>query len=1676
MNSKLCLSLISVCTRGTYAYSLNLTLLCTLVLSVFFITPSFADNDLKNNAPVANTPFSTSANTSLFAQTFLIPTDGKAITETITDCAADNEFTDDGGFSIYQDNLGEPRADTIAICPSNQWQRVKMTFTLFDLEEGDTLIAYDGNLEALKNNTAPLIEKASGVGTSNAFGSWIAGACSPATNPSGCLTFVFNTDGDYRKGAGWEAWGTCSDRDVVITPPSIANPLLKCGETSHIQTIGAATVTASCGTITNDSTIVTIANATGTVCIDTVLSKNENMFISEEFALGTYIVTYKLKGDESKSAITYFSINEPNLVCNDELIIPLGSACGVRITPDLILEGPCDPITDTMHYQIKIFGADGKVLVEGTGIAGDYPILTKDKIGQCGEKYRVEVTRVYYDGLTLDICNNGRQVSTCTAEVQFIDNSAPIFIQSNSVDTVFACEPNLSAEGLMLAEPTAFDNCTQAKVVFQGAQKVSTGNSCEETTYTVTWTATDDCGNVATLNNTVRVMRPAGDKIIKAPDAILSCGEDAQSAVTDVNRTGAPSLVLGLQRNGVFTPTDTVPLNTETYVCNYILTKKEIQLPSSCGQKYIRYWTLLDWCGNNPPMPIDTQLIAFKDTIAPTLQCTDFTTLATAETIALSHFECSKRVAFPEPKATDNCDLLPEVAEYTVEQYENEGWWKVANNLSQAGDLTIGTYRVGYRAYDQCHDQIKEDSCFRYFVLEDQTKPSAVCTDDLNVSISNDYARIAATDIDAGSWDACGIEKILVRRASCTDQNTWLGPVNNYVKNRLNNKLDPTGWSDYLDVECCDIHQKLSVELLVIDRNGNFNFCWMEVTPEDKIDPICTNLPNQWDYCDNFHNGDLGAITDTDNDKQFDNREWQPLEGDLADVYNEKYGIPFSACVDNLTCQDLTLEQQYQLIDEECGVFRIKRRYRVRDWTGNVSNWAEQFISIEYRPDWQITLPVDWIGTCGDDVPAADILIENGFCDAMAYESYDQKFEIVNDACFKVIRTYHIINWCKYKAGDQPVSINRLANASGDVMNNQTISSAQYGTTPYFTYTQILKVSDNDAPVMTVASVEECIDEQNQCYATKTFSATATDCNEASSNNLDFSWEIYEDNTRKGSGFNASFNWVVLPNVSYRVKWSVADKCGNNTWTENVYTFKDCYKPTAYCLEGLALELGTSKEVEIWATDFDVNSTDNCTLKDNLRFRIWHNSLSNAAPTTTEGVLALPTVLALNCDYVGIQYVNVYIIDEAGNYDFCVTTMNVQDNMKVCPVSGGSITGKIYTEYGAAVQNTEVRIENAGNTMMMTEANGNYAFDLAGSPNYTVVPTKNTGVLNGVSTFDMVKITKHILRKEVFTSPYQFIAADVNGSGDVSTFDIIQLRKLILNLITEFPNDNTSWRFIDADYEFTTDTPAGETFPEFIQVNNLNGVIPDLDFIAVKVGDINGSAAANTLMTADDRSKEGNFVIEIEDREVVEGEIVEVAFDATDFKNIEGYQFTLQYEGLELVEFVEGVTTDANFGFGLQDRGYLVTSWNNPTATANENTSNLFRLKFRATKNGSLLSLLDINSKFTASESYRNDGSLLGVALQPKRSATLFPTFGLGQNTPNPFTNKTTIGFELPDAAAVELNIIDLQGRVVQTRSGDFAKGQQKIEVLANELQNGTYYYQLVTPFGVAAKKMIVIR
>jgi hypothetical protein len=203
--------------------------------------------------------------------------------------------------------------------------------------------------------------------------------------------------------------------------------------------------------------------------------------------------------------------------------------------------------------------------------------------------------------------------------------------------------------------------------------------------------------------------------------------------------------------------------------------------------------------------------------------------------------------------------------------------------------------------------------------------------------------------------------------------------------------------------------------------------------------------------------------------------------------------------------------------------------------------------------------------------------------------------------------------------------------------------------------------------------------------------------------------------------------------------------------------------------------------------------------------------------------------------------VYVYAIDAAGNADFCEAFVEVQLGL-TCQALG-AIGGMIMTEEAQPVPGVAVSLSGPMPMTTMTQADGAYRFEnLEEDLDYTVTAFLDEDHDNGVTTFDLVLISKHILTTQPLDSPYKLIAADVNRSGSVTTLDMIQIRKVILRLNETFP-DNTSWRFIDENYVFPEPSnPWAEFFPELININDLVGELDDAGFIAIKVGDVNGSA------------------------------------------------------------------------------------------------------------------------------------------------------------------------------------------------------------------------------------------
>lgn len=110
----------------------------------------------------------------------------------------------------------------------------------------------------------------------------------------------------------------------------------------------------------------------------------------------------------------------------------------------------------------------------------------------------------------------------------------------------------------------------------------------------------------------------------------------------------------------------------------------------------------------------------------------------------------------------------------------------------------------------------------------------------------------------------------------------------------------------------------------------------------------------------------------------------------------------------------------------------------------------------------------------------------------------------------------------------------------------------------------------------------------------------------------------------------------------------------------------------------------------------------------------------------------------------------------------------------------------------------------------------------------------------GVTTADLVRIRWHLLGREEFTAAWQYIAADINNSGSVSTFDLILLSRLILGIEAELPEQRSLVILPNEEWVFQDETPFDRRYPrDFFWIRFFHPIDPGYYRLwVVKLGDL----------------------------------------------------------------------------------------------------------------------------------------------------------------------------------------------------------------------------------------------
>ena len=176
-----------------------------------------------------------------------------------------------------------------------------------------------------------------------------------------------------------------------------------------------------------------------------------------------------------------------------------------------------------------------------------------------------------------------------------------------------------------------------------------------------------------------------------------------------------------------------------------------------------------------------------------------------------------------------------------------------------------------------------------------------------------------------------------------------------------------------------------------------------------------------------------------------------------------------------------------------------------------------------------------------------------------------------------------------------------------------------------------------------------------------------------------------------------------------------------------------------------------------------------------------------------------------------------------------------------------TVSGRVTNELHEPLTGLVVNITGSVNSFTITDTLGNFSVSLPAGGAYTFAPYCNIQHLNGVSSFDLILLSKHWNNIEPLNTPYRIIAADIDNNGVADLSDSLEARKLILGIDPQYLH-NTSWRFIRRDYFFPDIlNPFQPPFPESFTIPNLDANVGLVDFIGIKIGDLNLNAITTNL-------------------------------------------------------------------------------------------------------------------------------------------------------------------------------------------------------------------------------------
>jgi len=311
--------------------------------------------------------------------------------------------------------------------------------------------------------------------------------------------------------------------------------------------------------------------------------------------------------------------------------------------------------------------------ITATDNCDDVPVLYSETVLDSICSNQITITRTW---TAVDECGNAVSASQTVT----VWDTIPPVIQGDIADTTVACFVDIPDP----ADVIATDNCDIPDIVFN--ETITDSVCINGLIITRTWTATDDCGNSAFVEQEITVNDTIPPEIICPDDIEVQCEGDV--------------------------PAPDITLVTASDNCGpaEIIHSGDSISDGTCPQLIYRTYMATDLCGNSAEC---IQIITVNDTIPPTIACPPDIFVPIGMSIP-DPYSTYQQFTDEGGNANDNCAL-------------NEDSFILISADTVSGALADTIFRA-YSIADLCDNN---DTCQQKIIVETDAGTEIICPDNI---------------------------------------------------------------------------------------------------------------------------------------------------------------------------------------------------------------------------------------------------------------------------------------------------------------------------------------------------------------------------------------------------------------------------------------------------------------------------------------------------------------------------------------------------------------------------------------------------------------------------------------------------------------------------------------------------------------------------------------------------------------------------------------------------------------------------------------------------------------------------------------------------------------------------------------------------------------------------------